>query len=329
MPAGAQMAEPGVALGRVTAAEGEVVGPHLGAEVGAQAGLSAFLVAEDVGGDGVVEERPRQLGGHGVDVVIGGSPDNGQGSFENHDRVDGGRGPGHSPPGRRRVARPRAPSAGATVGGARATLSLARREWRRADWPACRSGPRCLKASAAPRCVSVRAHAASDPTVSSGDPSARYRGNVRRGRTSLLHAHGVARPDDRRVLRIGILGAARIAPTALDQAGPADRGGRGRRRGGARPRAAPPNSPASTAFPGSSGSYEELVQRSRDRRRLQPAPQRPARVLDHRRPQGRQARPVREALHGQRRRGPSRGRGGQRQPRRWSSWRPSTTSTTR
>ncbi len=90
-----------VSLGRVAAAEGEVVRLHLGAEVGAQPGLAARLLREHVHGDGVVPERARQLGRHRVDVVSGGTPDHWQGRFANHVGVDGGRGPGQAPPGER------------------------------------------------------------------------------------------------------------------------------------------------------------------------------------------------------------------------------------
>ena len=89
----------GVPLGGVAATEREVVGLHLRAEVRPQAGLAAGLVPEDVRRDRVVEEGPGHLRGHGGDVVRPGTPDYWQGRFGNHDGVDGGRGPGHPPPG--------------------------------------------------------------------------------------------------------------------------------------------------------------------------------------------------------------------------------------
>ena len=69
---------------------------------------------------------------------------------------------------------------------------------------------------APPGCVSVRAHATSGPTVPGGDPSVPYWGNVLQRPFSLCRSSGQpASPDERRVLRVGILGAARIAPSAL------------------------------------------------------------------------------------------------------------------
>ncbi len=62
------------------------------------------------------------------------------------------------------------------------------------------------------------------------------------------------------MLRIGVLGAARIAPVALVK--PARRTGARRRDRRGRPGPGPgePNSPASRGFPGCSGSYAELVE---------------------------------------------------------------------
>ena len=116
-------------------------------------------------------------------------------------------------------------------------------------------------------------------------------------------------------LRIGILGAARIAPAALIK--PAARTGRADQ--------SPPSPPATRPRPSAFAQKHKIPRvarllrgrpgRPRHRRRLHPAPQRPARPLDHRGARGRQARAVREALHGQRRRGPGRGRGRRRPPR--------------
>ena len=104
----------GVVVGGVAATEREVVRLHLGAEVGPQARFTTGLVAEDVGRDRVIEEGPRHLCGHGGDVARCGTPDYWQGRFENHDGVDGGRGPGHPPPGDVSAwAWPRAASSGA------------------------------------------------------------------------------------------------------------------------------------------------------------------------------------------------------------------------
>ena len=91
-----------------------------------------------------------------------------------------------------------------------------------------RQGPDAVQAPdvaqrrAGPGCVSVRAHVAPGSAARGGGPSVPYWGNVHRSRALLPRAR--AGPDDRRVLRIGILGAARIAPIALVK--PARRTGR-------------------------------------------------------------------------------------------------------
>ena len=107
-------------------------------------------------------------------------------------------------------------------------------------------------------------------------------------------------------IRIGILGAARIAPSALIKPAAEQRRGRGRR--GRGPRSRPRRRVRSEArHPERSRRLRRARRRPRHRRDLQPASERAARGVDDCRARGGQARPVREAIH--REREGSRGRG--------------------
>ena len=110
-------------------------------------------------------------------------------------------------------------------------------------------------------------------------------------------------------VRIGILGAARIAPAAVikpaAQRRARPRSSRSRRAIAAAPR----RSRRSTASRRVHDSYAALDRRPRDRRDLQPAAQRAARGVDDRRARGGQARAVREAVHRERQGGRRRRRG--------------------
>ena len=79
-------------------------------------------------------------------------------------------------------------------------------------WPSVGRLPRALASVLMLRQVSPADVAA---------PPSNTAGNVRRGRPSLLAR--IPRPDDPGMLRIGILGAARIAPTALVKPARTDR----------------------------------------------------------------------------------------------------------
>ncbi len=109
------------------------------------------------------------------------------------------------------------------------------------------------------------------------------------------------------MLRIGILGAARIAPTASVK--PASRTGRVVVTAvAARDRTKAETVRQQTQNSPSPRFLRRPHRGPRHRRRLQPPPERPSRLLDDRGGQGGQARPVREALHRQRRRGQDGGR---------------------
>ena len=117
-------------------------------------------------------------------------------------------------------------------------------------------------------------------------------------------------------VRIGILGAARIAPAAVIKparnVGEAEIGAVA-----ARDRSRADAFASKHGIPKVHDSYAALDRRSRHRRDLQPAPQRPARRVDDRRARSGQARAVREAVHREREGGRSRRRGrGAHRPRR-------------